>query len=129
MTYLFDNNFSPKLAHMLALADVDAIALRNRFREDIEDEDFLPQLKDSGMVLMTSDRHIKTRNAEALALHEAGITALFFKPFFIKMELRGQAAWLLNNWWRIEEFVAKSRVGTVAEVPARGQIRRISLGR
>lgn len=129
MTYLFDNNFSPKLARMLALADVDAIALRDRFDEGIEDEDFLPQLKDSGMILMTSDKHIKTRNAEALALREAGITALFFKPFFIKMDLRDQAAWLLNNWPRIEAFVAKSHIGTIAEVPARGQIRRISLGR
>jgi hypothetical protein len=129
VTYLFDNNFSPNLARMLALAGVDAVALRDKFDEDIKDVEFLPLLKGSGMVLITSDKHMKTREAEALALHEAGITALFFRPFFIQMDLLSQAAWLTKNWRRIEEFVANSRAGTVGEVHVRGQIRRISLRR
>lgn len=124
MSYLFDNNFSPRLAEMLALAGVDAKALRNEFPENILDVDYLPRLKDSGYILMTNDRHILTRSAEATALRNSGITALFFKPFFIEMELLPQAAWLLNHWPKIEGFVKQSRQGTIGLVPVRGQIRR-----
>ncbi len=127
MSYLFDNNFSPRLAEMLALAGVDAKALRAVFPENILDVDYLPRLKDSGFILMTSDRHILTRSAEAIALRQSGITALFFKSFFIEMELRPQAAWLLNHWPKIEEFVERSHQGTIGLVPNRGQIKRYPL--
>ncbi len=127
MSYLFDNNFSPRLAEMLALAGIDAKALRAEFPENIPDVDYLPRLKDSGFILMTSDRHILTRSAEAIALKQSGITALFFKSFFIEMELRPQAAWLLNHWPKIEEFVKRSHQGTIGLVPHRGQIRRYPL--
>lgn len=70
MTYLFDNNISPRLARMLAALGIDAKPLRDIFPQDIKDIDFLPQLRDTGWVLVTGDTSIVTRRAEAIALRK-----------------------------------------------------------
>ena len=88
----------------------------------MRDVDYLPRLRDTGWILITSDKHILTRRAEAKALKESGVTALFFEAFWSKMDMWRQAAWLTKYWPRIEEFVASHEVGTIAQVQQRGKI-------
>lgn len=122
MTFLFDNHFSPKHVRMLQALGVEAKALREVFPEDIKDDQFLPQLQDTGWILVTCDKHILTRRVEARALRQSGVTALFFKAFWPKMEFWQQAQWLTKQWPRIEAFVAQAAPQTYAEVQHNGKI-------
>ena len=51
MTYLFDNNLSPRFAKMLAALDVDVKALRDIFPADTKDPVFLENFKEMDIVL------------------------------------------------------------------------------
>lgn len=127
MTYLFDNNFSVKLVRMLRALDVDAVALRECFPADVPDTEYLSHLASTGCILLTCDRHIRTRKAEVKALRQSGVSALFFNAFFAKKALWDQAHWLIKNWPRIEEHCRAAPGGSYAEVRERGQIRQITL--
>ncbi len=59
MIYFFDNNFSPKHARMLAALGVEVRVLRDEFPENVKDVDYLPRLRDTGWILITSDKHIR----------------------------------------------------------------------
>lgn len=91
MKYFFDNNISPKYAKMLAALDVDATALRDEFDASIKDVDLFPKLHGRNLVFVSGDIRIRTRLAEAQALHSCGVTALFFDRFWGKMTFWQQA--------------------------------------
>ena len=129
MTYLFDNDISPKLAKMLRELGVDAWALREAFPENTPDTDYLPELGNRGWVLVTKDRHIRTRPVEAKALAESGVTALFLGPFFGKLTFWAQATWLVNRWPEIEKFASRIDPGTIGLIKQRGAPQVISLRR
>lgn len=120
MTYLFDNNISPKLARMLQALDVDARPLRDEFPAGIKDPQFLPLLKGSGWTFVTLDKHIRSRPVEVAALKESGVMSLFIAPFFAKMEIWAQATWLIKNWPTIERFVSAAAPGTITLFQQRG---------
>lgn len=122
MTFLFDNHCSPKHVRMLQALGVDARALRDVFAQDVKDYQFLPQLKDTGWILVTCDKHILTRRVEARALRQSGGATLFFKAFWPKMGLWQQAARLTKHWQEIEAFVARADPSTYAEVQHNGKI-------
>lgn len=47
---VFDNNMSPRYAAMLQALGVDVRPLRDMFRADIKDTDYLPQLRDCTLI-------------------------------------------------------------------------------
>ncbi len=123
MTYLFDNCISYRFAHMLATLGVDAKALRDVFPAYIKDVDFIPQLRGQGWVLITTDRHMKTRQIEAAALQASGVTALFLGRFYSKLSFWQQARWLITHWSEITDFADRVSAGTVAEIQQNGTAR------
>lgn len=127
MTFFFDNNFSPKLASWLRDLDVDVIGLRDRFPQDIKDEDLLPQLYGSGWVLVTADIQIQKRPLQLQALKECGVSAIFFKRFWTPMSKWDQAHWMTKHWRAIEEHVQRFDPPVYFEVESNGRIRRIDL--
>ena len=70
---------------------------------------------------VTSDTHISRRKAEAQALRESKLTAIFFAPFWSNMQFWDQAIWLVKNWPRIESFTSSVTRGTCAEIKQRGK--------
>jgi hypothetical protein len=56
---------------------------------------------------VTCDDRQKTREGEAKALHQAGLTALWFGPFWSKKQFWDQARWVINRWPTIDGY-AKS---------------------
>ena len=129
MTYLFDNNISPRFAGMLRELGVDAKALRDVFPPNVKDSAFLPQLKGSGWVLVTGDTRIATRPAEAAALKDSGITAIFLGPFWSKMTFWLQARWLVTRWQDIDAYAQSAPSGTCAVFRQRGAPRTIVIGK
>src|SRR6187551_436399 len=106
---------------MLRALEVDAVALREELAENIKDPDLLAQMQGSDRVYITADTSQTTRLAEARALKEAGITALFFGPFWSKQKRWPQAVWLLKHWPLIDGFAAGVQKGTCAEIKQNGR--------
>lgn len=125
--FSFDNNLSPHFARMLQALDVDVRALRDEFPQDTDDTVWLPEIGRRGWVLVTYDRGITTRPAEARALKDNSVTALILGRFWRTLRRWDQAVWLITNWPRIEAFVAQHPRGTVAELPHRGRPRYVVL--
>jgi hypothetical protein len=65
---------------MLAALGVDVVALRDLFPEPISDVELYSQLDPNKDVLITYDHRQKTREAEAMAIKESGVTALWLGP-------------------------------------------------
>lgn len=122
MKYFFDNCISYRYAKMLAaLEEFEVVALRDMFAPNIEDVDLFPALKGSGFVFVTSDDRQKTREGEAKALRESGLTALWLGPFWSKKQFWDQARWIINRWPVIDGYVKGVAEGTCAQVKENGR--------
>jgi hypothetical protein len=119
--YFFDNCISFRYAEALQALGVDAESLRDRFPEDIKDIPLFQQLKGSGVVYISADTSQATRYLEARALKEAGVTSLFFGPFWGKKSFWLQASWLISRWTIIDGFANGVQPGTCAEIKENGK--------
>jgi hypothetical protein len=119
--YFFDNSISYRLAAMLRALDVDARSLRQEFAEDIQDVDLFQQLHGRDLTFVATDMRQLTRQHEAKALRAAGISAIYFAPFWSKLELWEQASWLISRWPKIDGFISGAARGTVAEIKRNGR--------
>lgn len=108
---------------MLRALDVDAVALREKERANIDDVALLRELKESGYVFITADKSQKSREYEARALIQSGVSALFLGAFWSKKTFWDQAVWLISKWKRIEAFAGSVEVGTCADVKENGRAR------
>jgi PIN like domain len=111
-----------KYAPMLRAMDVDAAALRERFEPDIKDPELLTRLRATNYVFVSQDRRQTTRTIEARLLKQANVTAIYLGPFWSKMKIWQQAAWLITRWPVIDTFSRTVVRGTVAEVKQNGRI-------
>jgi hypothetical protein len=106
---------------MLAALEKDVVALRAEFAESVEDPVFLRALKNKHDVYITYDHKQKTREAEARAIKQSGVTALWIAPFWGKLGFWDQAKWLITHWESIESFTGSVVPGTCAEIKCRGR--------
>ena len=121
MTYFFDNSISFRLAEMLRALDVDAVALREEFAEDTKDVSLFEKLSGRNVAFISTDTSQMTREQEARALKDAGITVLYLGPFFQHMRFWDQAVWLVRRWKVIEGFTEGVAQGTCAEIKQNGK--------
>jgi hypothetical protein len=119
--YFFDNCISSRLADMLCALGEDVTHLSTEFPKEIDDRVFLRRLKGRYDVYLTYDHKQKTRKAEARAIKEAGLTALWFAPFWGGLDFWAQAKWLITRWERIDQFANSAVLGTCAEVRHSGR--------
>jgi hypothetical protein len=82
---------------MLRALGVDATPLRERFPPDINDVDLFKALSGLEVTIVGPDMRQLTRSHEARELKAAGISAVYFGPFYSKFELWEQAAWLVRR--------------------------------
>lgn len=123
MKYFFDNCISYRYARMLAALEQweEIVALRDRFDQNIGDVELFSELKGSGFVFVTFDDKQRTRMREATALREAGLTSLWFGPFWAKKSFMDQAKWIITRWPTIDGYVAGCVKGTCAEIRENGK--------
>jgi len=112
---------------MLAALGKEAEALRSTFQESIADEVFLASLKNTYDVYVTYDHRQKTRVAEARAIAEAKIIAIWIGPFWGKLDFWEQAKWLVTRWEKIESFTSTVTPGTCAEITQNGKAKVFAL--
>ena len=128
MTYFFDNCISFRLSDMLCALGEDTESLRQAYPEDIKDLALFPELQGRrNIVFISTDTSQWNREAEARAIKDSGITALYFGPFFQKMGFWRQAVWLLNKWQTIRGYAEGVAKGTHAEIKQNGRAREFRL--
>ena len=127
MKYFFDNCISYRYVGMLRALGVDAVALRTEMPEDIDDISLFGELKGTSSVFVSCDGRQRTRQAEARALKESGVTAIYFAPFWTKMVFWQQAAWLVKHWPTIENYTTSVVQGSFAEIKANGKARAFTI--
>lgn len=106
---------------MLTALEKDVTALREEFAASVADPEFLRALKNRHDVYITYDHRQKSREEEATAIKEAGVTALWLGPFWGKKTFWQQAKWLVNRWEKIEDFVGSTVPGTCAVIRENGR--------
>jgi hypothetical protein len=107
---------------MLRALGVEAVALREEHPENISDVELFRGFAGRELVFITTDTRQATRRQEATALRECGVTAIFFGPFFPKMEQWDQAIWLVRKWPGIASFAESVTLGTCADVKQNGKL-------
>ncbi len=108
---------------LAALEEYEVVALRDMYPEDTDDLDLFPALKGSGFVFVTCDDRQKTREGEARALKDSGLTALWLGPFWDKKQFWDQAKWIINRWPTIDGYIKGVAPGTCSEVKENGRSR------
>ena len=127
MKYFFDNCISYRYVQMLSALTVDASSLRSAFHESISDLELFEKLKGSGSVFVSCDSRQRTKQLEAKALKEGGVTAIYFGPFWSKMTFWPQAAWLTRHWPIIDNYASSVVQGSFAEIKANGKAQPFTL--
>lgn len=120
MKYFFDNCVSYRIAAMLRALDVDVIALREEYPVDTDDVPLFSIVASQDRVFVSTDTSQLTREHEARALKQAGITAIYFGRFYERMKLWDQAVWVLTKWRKIDDFAQNATKGTAAEIRQNG---------
>lgn len=106
---------------MLRALGEDAVALRAEFTADIDDIQLFSRLHGRNLVFVSTDRKQLTREHEARAIRQAGVSALYFGPFSGRMRFWDQATWLVAKWPRIKGFTEGAIMGIVVEVKQNGK--------
>lgn len=105
---------------MLLALEVDIVALREEFPQDVEDIALFQELHGRNLAFISTDTSQRTREHEARALKAAGVAALYFTPFFQKLQFWAQATWLIRRWPDIDGFATSMDLGVCAEINQNG---------
>ncbi len=106
---------------MLAALEVAAHGLRDLMPSDTDDSSIYAKLKGTNSVFITHDKRQRTREIEATALRDSGVTVLFLGAFWARMSYWKRAAWLVDRWEKISGFAEGTALGTTAEVSQNGR--------
>lgn len=127
MTFFFDNNISPNMAHAMALLDGECniIHLQDQFQDGTKDKDWLPQVGDNGYILVTRDRRITKRRAEleTYKRHKVGAFILTGK----NLGIWAQVKQLILAWENMKRFAEKTQRPFAFQIRSKGKIIPISL--
>ena len=105
---------------MLEALEVEIVSLRMEFHEDIKDIPLFHKLHGRRLAFISTNTNQRTREHEARALKAAGVTALYFGPFFMKLQFWAQATWLVRRWPDIHSFATSMELGVCAEIKQNG---------
>lgn len=122
-TFFFDNNLSPVLVAGLRGLGEDVQHLRDVFPANTKDAVWIPKVAESGWILVTRDKRIRTRPLEAEALVRSGLSAFFFiqrrDP-----DLWGWAELVVRRWREMKQLAERERKPFLFAISERGTIDR-----
>ena len=99
MKLLLDHNLSPRIARALAILfeDDQIVALRDGFREDAPDREWLGSLdQEGGWAVLTKDLRLRTRPEERVVLDRVKIVFFFLAGAWKKFSVTETAARLIR---------------------------------
>lgn len=125
MRVFFDHNLSPTLAraiHELFSPEHEARALRDKFRPDISDIEWITELSKEGLwIVLSGDRRITRNKAEQAAFRGSRLIGIFMAPSVYKATVAKQAERILTLWSNIEVLANTVAGGAMFELPMTSQ--------
>ena len=121
MRFFFDNCLSPRLAQALNILDEKhkVTHLRKKFREDVDDPEWIRVLSDEGnWVVVSSDARILRNPQNREAWRQSRLTGFFFKKGWANFRMWEQT-WRAVRWWpEITKQAERVQPGVGFWVPA-----------
>lgn len=71
--------------------------------------------------MVTTDTSMPRKTGEALALRQAGISAIFVRGGFVNKRAEAQIAWLQEHWVAIELFASECADPFCVKINAAGE--------
>ena len=132
MNVLIDNNLSPKIARALNELfhpDHHIAALRDKFKSNTSDEEWINALSADGTwVVISGDRRITRNNAEYAAFRNSNLVGFFLARGLYKSKVAKQTERLLSLWDNIETLSRTVEGGAMFELQMKShRIRQLRL--
>lgn len=129
MKFIFDNCISPRLAkaiHALVESEHEVVALRDRFRSDTPDTEWIGELgRQGGWIIISGDLRIRKRPQELAVWRTARLTTFFMASGFQSETQWEQARWMVGKWPEIVDLASRVAPGAAFRVPKRGKIEQV----
>lgn len=125
MKFFLDNHLPLRLARALhALSEEEGYSvthLREKFNEDISDEEYIRQLgREGDWVIVSGDLRILSNPHERKAWQESGMTIFFLERAWMHIGLWNMA-WKMVKWWpEIISQAARITRGVGFRIPVSG---------
>lgn len=130
MTFFFDNNLAPKLAHglnQMVEPDHHVEHLTDRFPGNTEDATWMNALSNRlDLIIVTADVRIRRNPHEVKAWQAAGHTIFFLKPGWTDLRFWEQANKFTKCFPELIEQAERAEQGSAFIVSVNGKIERLS---
>jgi hypothetical protein len=125
-TFFFDNDISFRIVHALERlidpSEHTVLALRDRFPENAKDTEWIPEVGKQGWILISRDQRQRRRDAEHSALRVHQVRALYIHQAGNAKQLYADAARIIRNWPKIEEWGTNAPPGMICKLDTNDRI-------
>lgn len=127
MTFIFDNDISFRLALALQhlVENHRIVALRDEFKQDTPDIDWIPEVGRRKWVLISCDYNQRRRTKEHQALRDYHVRAVYIRHGRNPRSLFDDAARIIKNWPKIEEWAQNAPEGELVRLDAKDKIEKL----
>ncbi len=125
MTFIFDENLSPRMVQALALLDLGVLSIAVEYGRGTPDEEWIPKIAQRGLIYVGCDEKLRSEPMQRLALERNHVTAVFMFKRFLDQGFHKQALWFLRHWENMEAAVEGSHSGTMFRATSAGSVKRM----
>ena len=127
MTFIFDNDISPRLALALQhlVENHQIIALRDQFKPDTPDIDWIPEIGRRKWILVSYDYNQRRRTNERQALQDHHVRAIYIRHGRNPRSHFDDAARIIKNWPKIERSAQNAPEGELVRLDAKDKIEKL----
>lgn len=120
VTFFFDNDISFRIVNALKSlvppTECQLLALRDIFPVEAKDTEWTPHVGRQGWIVISRDHNQRRRDAEHRALVANQVRALYIRQSGKALELYPDAARIIKNWPKIQEWGVKAQPSTLAKL-------------
>lgn len=123
-TFFFDNDISFRIVRALSalVREHQVIALRDQFPASTPDVVWIPEIGRNGWILISRDQNQRRRDSEHQALKTHGVRVLYLRYSGKQDSLFADAARIVRNWPKIEQWGVSAPAGTLARLTTADRI-------
>lgn len=123
-TFFFDNDISFRIARVLRelVGQHEVLALRDRFPTNTPDSVWIPEIGKEGWIVISRDQNQRRRDLEHAALKTSGSRVLYVRYGGKPDLLFADAARIIKNWPKIEQWGVKAKPGSLTRLNTSDQI-------
>lgn len=125
MKYIVDENTSVHIVHLMQQLGAEVVHVTEEFRPGIPDQEFLPEIVERELILITTDE--KMKSATGKHGHRAILEAYKVQVLFLPTQFKSWRAWdravyMLRYFEKIDAQASKMRNLRLARLTDNGKI-------